>query len=200
MSYRLAPKATWIDQVRDCMAALKYISEHMEEYGGDASNVFLTGDSAGGNLSSVCAGICTSKVMQNAFDVEDPGLKVSAVGLTSPATYLDPSAGAVWKFYFNSFNKDFEKEPWYPYLNFDKTIEVCGETYPPTYIVTSIADIVHSAGVRTHKTLKKAGVPVELNDSKNPKLMHVYMVTGADLPEGQAAIDGMTGFFKKHMV
>ena len=136
MSYRLAPKATWIDQVRDCMAALKYISEHMEEYGGDASNVFLTGDSAGGNLSSVCAGICTSKVMQNAFDVEDPGLKVSAVGLTSPATYLDPSAGAVWKFYFNSFNKDFEKEPWYPYLNFDKTIEVCGETYPPTYIVT----------------------------------------------------------------
>ena len=200
MSYRLAPKATWSDQVRDCMAALKYISEHMEEYGGDASNVFLTGDSAGGNLSSVCAGICTSKVMQNAFDVEDPGLKVSAVGLTSPATYLDPSAGAVWKFYFNSFNKDFEKEPWYPYLNFDKTIEVCGETYPPTYIVTSIADIVHSAGVRTHKTLKKAGVPVELNDSKNPKLMHVYMVTGADFPEGQAAIDGMTGFFKKHMV
>ena len=29
--------------------------------------------------------------------------------------------------------------------------------------------------------------------------MHVYMVTGADLPEGQAAIDGMTGFFQKYI-
>ena len=62
-----------------------------------------------------------------------------------------------------------------------------------------MADIVHSAGVRTYKTLKKAGIPTELNDSKNPKLMHVYMVTGADLPEGQAAIDGMTGFFQKYI-
>ena len=117
-------------------------------------------------------------------------------GIRAPG---DPSAGAIWKFYFNSFNKDFEKEAWYPYLNFDSTIEVCGRAYPPTYIVTSVADIVHSAGVRTHKTLKKAGIPTELNDSKNPKLMHVYMVTGADLPEGQAAIDSMTGFFQKYI-
>ncbi len=146
MSYRLAPKATWIDQVQDC-----------------------------------------------------PGLSIKAIGLTSPATYLDPSAGAIWKFYFNSFNKDFEKETWYPYLNFDSTVEVCGKAYPPTHIVTSVADIVHSAGVRTYKTLKKAGIPAEINDSKNPKLMHVYMVTGADLPEGQAAIDGMTGFFQKYI-
>ena len=139
------------------------------------------------------------KFVQNAFEVEDPGLSVKAIGFTSPATYLDPSAGAIWKFYFNSFNKDFEKEAWYPYLNFDKSIEVCGRAYPPAYIVTSVADIVHSAGVRTHKTLKKAGIPTELNDSKNPKLMHVYMVTGADLPDGQAAIDGMTGFFQKYI-
>ena len=105
MSYRLAPKATWIDQVQDCVAALKYISEHLAEYGGDASNVFLTGDSAGGNLSSVCAGICTSKVMQNAFDVEDPGLSIKAIGLTSPATYLDRRGGHL-EVLFRSFNKD----------------------------------------------------------------------------------------------
>ncbi|MBP5271488.1 MAG: alpha/beta hydrolase [Clostridia bacterium] len=200
MSYRLAPKATWIEQVRDCMAALKFISEHMEEYGGDAQNVFLTGDSAGGNLSSLCAGICASKVMQNAFEVEDPQLHINALGLTSPVTYLDPDvAGAIWKFYFNSFNKDYEKTNYHPYLNFDKTVEVCGKNYPPTYIVTSRADIVRTNGVQTYERLKKAGIPAELNNSKNPKLMHVYMVTGADLPEGQAAIDGMTGFFKKYL-
>lgn len=199
ISYRLAPKVHWIDQVQDCMAALKYISEHMEEYGGDPENVFLTGDSAGGNLSSLCAGICASKVMQNAFEVEDPKLKVAALGLTSPVPYADPSNGGVWKFYFNTFLGEYENKAWRQYMDLDKTLAVCGKDYPPTYIVTSVADIVRTQGVQAHKDLQKAGIPVELNNSKNPKLMHVYMVTGAETPEGQAAIDGMTDFFKKYI-
>lgn len=199
MSYRLAPKAAWIDQVLDCMTALRFISEHMEEYGGDPQNVFLTGDSAGGNLSSLCAGICASRVMQNAFDVEDPKLSINALGLTSPVPYVDPANGGIFKWYIQTFQKDCEKELWRPYMDLDKTLEVCGSAYPPTYIVTSVADIVRAQGVRAAKDLKKAGIPVELNNSKNPKLMHVYMVTGADTPEGQAAINGMMGFFKKYL-
>lgn len=198
LSYRLAPKAHWIDQVQDCCAALKYISEHMAEYGGDASRVFLTGDSAGGNLSSVCAGICASKVMQNAFGVEDPELTLKAVGLTSPVPYGDPVNGGIWKFYFNTFLGDYETQPWRPYLDLDKTLGVVGRAYPPTYIVTSLADIVRTQALRAYKDLQAAGIATELNNSKNPKLQHVYMVTGAETPEGQAAIDGMTDFFKKY--
>lgn len=199
LSYRLAPKVRWVDQVRDCMAALRYISDHLSEYGGDARNVFLTGDSAGGNLASLTAAISSSKVMQNAFGVEDPNLTFKAVGLTSPVPYGDPDNGGVWKFYFQTFLGDYETAPWRPYLDFDKTLGVVGKAYPPTYIVTSLADIVRTQALRAAKDLKKVGVPVEVNNSKNPKLQHVYMITGADLPEGQAAIDGMTAFFQKYI-
>lgn len=200
ISYRLAPKAVWQDQVQDCMAALQYISAHLEDYGGDAQNVFLTGDSAGGNLAGVCAGLCVSNVMRNAFDVEDPKLSLKALGLTSPAMYLEPEdSNAVMKAYFKSFLGDYEKALWRPYLNFDQTVEVCGTNYPPTYTVTSLSDIMRTNAVKAHKKLKASGIPAELNNAKNPALMHVYMVTGADLEPGQAAITGMTDFFKSYI-
>lgn len=124
---------------------------------------------------------------------------MTTTGRSLPVPYVDPSNGGIWKFYIGTFLGEYGGEPWRQYMDLDKTLAVCGNDYLPTYIVTSIADMVRTQGLQAEKDLQKAGIPVELNNSKNPKLMHVYMVTGAETPEGQAAIDGMTNFFKKYI-
>ena len=46
---------TMADLIGDVFGAIAHIMEHAEEYGGDASRILLTGDSAGGHLSAACA-------------------------------------------------------------------------------------------------------------------------------------------------
>ena len=46
---------TMADLIGDVYGAVAHIMEHASEYGGDASTVLLTGDSAGGHLSAACA-------------------------------------------------------------------------------------------------------------------------------------------------
>lgn len=47
---------TWDKAIDDCNEAMKWIYEHAGEYGGDPERMFLSGESAGGNLSLVYAG------------------------------------------------------------------------------------------------------------------------------------------------
>jgi acetyl esterase/lipase len=45
---------TMADLMGDVFGAIAHIMEHAAEYGGDASKIVLTGDSAGGHLSAAC--------------------------------------------------------------------------------------------------------------------------------------------------
>jgi triacylglycerol lipase len=47
MNYRLAPKAPWPAGGEDVAAALRWVREHIGEYGGDPERIFLYGHSAG---------------------------------------------------------------------------------------------------------------------------------------------------------
>jgi acetyl esterase/lipase len=54
-SYRLSPKATFPDHLIDVKAAIRWIREHVAEYGGDPDFVVISGGSAGGHLSALAA-------------------------------------------------------------------------------------------------------------------------------------------------
>ena len=45
--YRLAPDAKWPEGARDVAAAVKFLTDHVAEYGGDPSRVFVAGISTG---------------------------------------------------------------------------------------------------------------------------------------------------------
>ncbi len=55
INYRLSPDAKFPDPLIDCKQALKWIQEHIENYGGDPNFVICTGGSAGGHLASLLA-------------------------------------------------------------------------------------------------------------------------------------------------
>ncbi|MEE8525407.1 MAG: alpha/beta hydrolase, partial [Thermoanaerobaculia bacterium] len=55
ISYRLQPTVTWREQVADVARAVAWVHAHAEEYGGDPEALFLSGHSAGAQLSAYVA-------------------------------------------------------------------------------------------------------------------------------------------------
>ena len=55
VDYRLAPEHPAPTAVRDCIAAYAWLAEHCEEFGALPSCIVLSGDSAGGGLSTLIA-------------------------------------------------------------------------------------------------------------------------------------------------
>lgn len=55
IDYRLAPEHPYPTGHHDAYAGLNWIYNHAESFGGDKHNIFVTGDSAGGNLTLYCA-------------------------------------------------------------------------------------------------------------------------------------------------
>lgn len=54
VDYRLAPENPYPTGHEDCYSVLKWIYENAESLGGNKNNIFVAGDSAGGNLTQYC--------------------------------------------------------------------------------------------------------------------------------------------------
>lgn len=54
VDYRLAPENPYPTGHNDCYSVLKWIYENADRFGADKKNIFVAGDSAGGNLTQYC--------------------------------------------------------------------------------------------------------------------------------------------------
>ncbi len=52
-NYRLFPDVNAPEYIKDAAAAVAWVFEHIEEYGGDSSRIFVSGHSAGGYLAAM---------------------------------------------------------------------------------------------------------------------------------------------------
>ena len=75
-NYRLSPKATFPDHLLDVKLALRWVREHIAEYGGDPDFVVVTGGSAGGHLATLTA--CTANDPEYQPGFEDVDTSVAA--------------------------------------------------------------------------------------------------------------------------
>ena len=55
VDYDRSPESRYPDAVEESYAVLKYVTEHPDEFGVDASRVSIAGDSVGGNMTAVVA-------------------------------------------------------------------------------------------------------------------------------------------------
>ncbi|NLC42332.1 MAG: alpha/beta hydrolase [Erysipelothrix sp.] len=55
VDYRLAPEYPYPIGHQDVYTGLQWVHEHTKQHGGDPANIFVAGDSAGGNLAAYCS-------------------------------------------------------------------------------------------------------------------------------------------------
>ncbi len=55
VGYRLSPETKFAGAIDDCLAAFRWVAEHAQSLGGRADCIAIGGDSAGGNLATVCS-------------------------------------------------------------------------------------------------------------------------------------------------
>jgi acetyl esterase/lipase len=75
VDYRLSPRATFPEPLIDLKHALRWIREHVGEYGGDPDFVVVTGGSAGGHLASLVALTANEPEYQPGFEHVDTSVK-----------------------------------------------------------------------------------------------------------------------------
>lgn len=71
ISYRLAPRYRFPDQIVDCKRALTWVKQNIAEYGGNPDYIVATGGSAGGHLCSLLALTPNLAELQPGFESED---------------------------------------------------------------------------------------------------------------------------------
>ncbi len=197
VNYHLCPEVLYDAQVRDLMTAYKWVAEHGEAYNCDLNNVYLVGDSAGGQLAFYTSIVNTSEELRTLYRAPETGLTFNATGLISGM--YDMKSG------FNSvliscmLGYEYTASPFYDVLQPEEMIDK--GTLPPSYIVTSAKDFLRPASVQLDALLTEKGIEHQFHDWEltiNRSSGHITSVAYPDLEESRVTIAEMLAFFEAH--
>ena len=194
ISYRLCPSATLAEQLCDVTTAISYFAARADEYGFDKNNLFITGDSAGGNLAAMTVKASVNKAMAEYYGLGELP-RFNAVGFTSAAFRLSQYEKPLVSGYFRPLFKDLP--PVREYVDYDADIS---SDYPPSYIITGNGDFLRRENLSVAEKLIAAHIPCAVYDyDGNEKFIHVHNVCYPDSDIGKAANDGMLNFFGSYI-
>lgn len=195
INYRLLPDVRFNAQMQDVFAAFKWIRANCETYGGDRDNIFLTGDSAGGNLVTLASLINGNPDYASAFGVCQPDITFQAVGAVSPV--IDLTSGVMKQMLPVLLGKNPQASPLYPFMKFENVYK--GQQIPPFYVVTSNGDFVLQQANALQRVLHTYQAEHRFRNWSSvsgKSLPHVFSVLEPDQQESVAVIDEMVGYFR----
>jgi len=171
VDYRLAPEHPYPAAHNDTFTALQWVIKNIAQYGGDANNIVVAGDSAGGNLSACMAHRCKQQGIALKAQIliypwidgklNNPSIDRNGEGylLTKPTMFL--------------FQKMYTPDPKDRLL---PTISPCYEpdftNLAPAFILTGQYDPLLDDGYKYAQQLKAAGNKVEYKEY--PALVHGF--------------------------
>lgn len=194
VQYRLAPKNPFPVPTEDCYNALLWTYENAGRLGIRREKIAVGGDSAGG-----CIAAAVTQMLRD----RKTGIPIRFQLLIYPFVDMSLSSESNRKYtdtpMWNStlskkmaggFFREGEKEN-YVYAS---PIEGKAEELPPAYIETAEFDCLHDDGINYAKKLRKAGIPVELNETRGT--MHGFDIA-EKAPTTKEAIRARTEYMKK---
>ncbi|AJF70223.1 alpha/beta hydrolase [Streptomyces vietnamensis] len=203
VDYRLAPEHRFPAAVDDAYAALTWVAEHVDDFGGDASRLVIGGDSAGATLSTVCA-----------RQARADGLPLAAQLLVYPSTDISglyPSRAENGEGYFLTT----EEVHWFfeQYLGVPRSSPDAARLHAdprvaplraeslaglaPAVVVTAEFDPLRDEGDRYAEALRDAGVRVEHRQFEG--LVHGFYGMGRLSPAAGSATT-WTNAALKHLI
>ncbi|RAJ56515.1 acetyl esterase [Streptomyces sp. Amel2xB2] len=188
VGYRLAPEARFPEPVHDAYAAVRWAERNIAELGGDPGALLVAGDSAGGNLATVCTLIARERGgpriahQSLIYPATDPAARTESRRLNGEGYFLTETA-MLW-FGAQYFGPDADlSHPWAAPLRADL------EGLPPAHVVTAGCDPLCDEGRAYAERLRRAGVPV--TEAHFPGMFHGFLGAGSLLPDAADAMAGL---------
>jgi len=211
INYRLAPRFPFPAGLHDAAHAYRWVVEHAHEYGGDISNLFVAGESAGGNFACNIA-------LAKAFERSEPYLAPVLQSQQAPKGILPACA------FLDLGNDAFHSQQALPKVVLDRMRSIT-EAYvgpsdwprherdlisplvflenapkpkhhfPPTFIACGGADVIRNDSARLEQALKALDIEVEYKlYPKEPHAFHALTFRKV----GRECWNDHINFIKKH--
>lgn len=169
INYRLTPEATYMDMASDCASAVKWVKDHIREYGGDTSLIYLSGHSAGGHLAALISNDQTYLASIGIVNLVKGCILIDAFGLDMDQ-YLSTSdwkGDSTFKVTFSNNPATWKKASPFYYLNASSVPQIIligGKTYSS---ISKQSDLYF-------KALKEKGIEAQFEVVK--KKRHIGMI------------------------
>lgn len=210
MSYRLMPHTDLRGQIGDVAAAISFVADRAEKLKFDPDKVMLTGDSAGGHLSSLLCCIYKSPALAELYGVKVPKLGIRCLVLSHAVCDVHELAlngnGKVNKLYFTlqrkfermMFGRRPKKSPYYGKSSF---VEVAnGVDLPPIMIIGCEKDQFLQHTYRLDAFMKKRGGEYLfdfVSAKDGARLGHVYNILRPEWQQSVRVNDLSLRFFDR---
>lgn len=200
ISYGLPAKSRLPDQVRDVMAAVKFINEIMHKYPCDPDRVYITGDSAGAYLSALACIAVKDTDTQRALSVSAVDINIRAIGLVCPMSTTQGDHRLLNYLRKIIFEKGYDKKPYFPFLEF-ATNPGFAKYFPPAYLLSCEEDELKLMSHHFNQLLEQFHIEHRFRfypKNESAKLQHVFSVAYPESPTAREAIEEMCAFFLAH--
>jgi acetyl esterase len=161
VAYRQAPENKFPAAVDDAYEALQYILKNAVSFGGDAKNIAVAGESAGGNLATVScirakqeggqlpvAQLLIYPVIDNSFNTTS----------YQENAQIKPLVKEMMVWFWDNY-LSLPEDANNPYASPSKATDLSG--LPPAFVITAELDVLRDEGEAYARQLKQAGVEVK---------------------------------------
>jgi acetyl esterase/lipase len=191
-NYRLAPDFKFPTPLTDASDVMRWMCANEDEYHIDTSNAFFVGDSAGAQLASQYAAICSNREYADIMELAQPDIKLRAIALNCGMYDLQrtAAAGGLMEFYFTKNPAQFGKK-----LDVLNYIDL---NYPPTFVMSAHGDFLCDECEPMGALLRSRGVEtisVIYGDKSTGHVFHCDMRSEV----GRKANDDEAKFFMRHV-
>lgn len=204
IDYRLLPEHARLAPLEDCRRAWRWMAANGPEGPADAEDLYVAGDSAGGNLTLVLlqwirdagapqarAAIAFSPATDNTF--QSPSLRTNRAS----DTMLGPTLGRLlalprWMLAWFTLASTRHR-PQNPLLS--PALGRLG-SLPPTLVQASDSEMLHDDGQRYVNRAREAGSSAEFQIW--PGMVHVWPLFVHVLPESAEALDAAAAFLERN--
>ena len=200
-TYRLAPEHKYPAPLQDSCRVLHWMQQHAQEYFIDLNNVFMLGDSAGGQLCHQLLTMMTNPKYAALFDFGAPSdFHVNACALNCGCYFLPFSrlcspqkCGAIFAAYF--------PENYLPLLQQFKAEKYATKDFPPAFVMSAANDYLRFMAKPMYRILRRKGVEAQLHiygTKAQKKIGHVFHVN-CKLDLAAQCNDDECNFFRAHI-
>ena len=196
-NYRMAPETQFPGAIADINLLFTWIMEHGSEYHIDTNNLFIVGDSSGGQITSQYVTLLTNPEFQKLFPFTPPdGLTIRACalncGVYDAKGYILSDPGAPIHYYVGEQTK--EK------LEAMDTTKYITAAFPPTYVTSANRDFLQKNAQPMYDLLQSLGVPAKLQffGTEEQPLGHVFHLD-IRRPEADVCNSNECAFFRQYV-